>query len=141
MKSNYFYLSPEKVPVTLEIEMAETRWQRFRGLLGRDTLAANRGLWIPHCQGIHTFGMRFAIDALYLDKRGGIRKIVRQLPPHRFGPVDFGTDAVLELASGNAERLGFEPGEILILSQGLKCADGLWRGSGQIRNAAGDCQG
>jgi len=39
---------------------------RNKGLLGRNSLASGEGLWIVPCEAIHTFGMRFPIDLVYL---------------------------------------------------------------------------
>ena len=68
----------------IDAEVAETFFERSRGLIGRDGLAPGKGLWIKHCNAIHMLFMRFPIDAIFLDKKGEIVKIVRNIRPWRF---------------------------------------------------------
>ena len=67
----------------VEAEVAETMFARMRGLIGRETLAPGEGLLIPKCNCIHTFFMRFPIDATFLDKNGRTVKVVRNVRPWR----------------------------------------------------------
>jgi len=69
--------------VPLKIEVARTFAQRVKGLIGRDGLGPNEGLLIPRCNCIHTCFMRFAIDATFLDRRGKVVKVVRNVRPWR----------------------------------------------------------
>ena len=55
---------------------------RRRGLLGRHALAPGEALVIAPTQGIHTFGMRFAIDVVFADRRGTVVAIATEVPPH-----------------------------------------------------------
>jgi hypothetical protein len=70
-------------PVAETVEVAQTRAARRRGLLGRASLAAGAALVITRCNAVHTLGMRFAIDVVFVDSRGRVRKIARALPPRR----------------------------------------------------------
>ena len=83
------------------VRVADTPWSRAVGLLGRSSMEAGEGLWIKPCPMIHTFFMRFAIDAVFLDK--GLRVVgVREgLAPWRFSPWFHGAAGVLELAGGS----------------------------------------
>ena len=54
--------------VAERVKRADTFATRLVGLLGRAGLQEDEGLWISPCRGIHTMGMRFAIDALFLDE-------------------------------------------------------------------------
>ena len=67
----------------VDAEVAETFAERARGLIGRDGLAPGTGMLIPRCNCIHTFFMRFAIDATFLDKDGNTVKVVRNIKPWR----------------------------------------------------------
>ena len=67
----------------VDAEVAETFAQRTRGLIGRKGLAPGTGMLITKCNCIHTFFMRFAIDATFLDGRGGVVKTVRNIRPWR----------------------------------------------------------
>lgn len=76
----------------------------MRGLLDKANLAPGEGLLIPKCQSIHTVGMRFPIDVLYIDWTGKVVTWRRQLMPGALGndPVEK-ADCVLELPSGMAQ--------------------------------------
>jgi len=67
----------------VDAEVAETFRERAKGLLGRDGLARGTGLLIRKCNCIHTFFMRFTIDATFLDRDGNVVKVVRNIPPWR----------------------------------------------------------
>jgi uncharacterized membrane protein (UPF0127 family) len=77
-----------------------TGWRsRLLGLAGLDREAAGPGLLIPRCAGVHTFGMRFALDLVFLDRRGRPLALRRALPPRRLA-WQRGAAAVLELPAG-----------------------------------------
>lgn len=63
--------------------MAETFAARARGLIGRPPPAPGTGLLITRCNCIHTCFMRYAIDATFLDARGEVVKVVRNVRPWR----------------------------------------------------------
>ena len=66
-----------------DAEIAETFAERAKGLIGRRGLPPGTGMLITKCNCIHTFFMRFAIDATFLDKSGKVVKIVRNIRPWR----------------------------------------------------------
>lgn len=85
----------------VEAEVAETVLERVRGLIGRKTLAPGKGMLILKCNCIHTFFMRFPIDATFLGRDGKVEKVVRNVRPWR--PWVWGgwrAASVLETASG-----------------------------------------
>ena len=96
---------------TLEIEIAESFFSRFRGLMLRSRLEKGRGLLLAPCNSIHMLFMRFAIDVIYLDKDFCIKKIARNVLPWIGMSFCFGAWAALEMASGEAERLKFAVGQ------------------------------
>ena len=67
----------------VDAEIAETFFQRARGLIGRHGLAPHCGLLITRCNCIHTFFMRFPIDVVFLDRKGQVVKTVRNVRPWR----------------------------------------------------------
>ena len=67
----------------VDAEIAETFVERAKGLIGRRGLASGTGMLITKCNCIHTFFMRFAIDATFLDKSGKVVKVVRGIRPWR----------------------------------------------------------
>ncbi|HEV3233554.1 MAG TPA: DUF192 domain-containing protein [Candidatus Dormibacteraeota bacterium] len=81
--------------------MADSSWKRFVGLMGRASLPAGEGLWIEPCNSIHMFFMRFAIDAVFLDRDNRVKRVVRDLKPWRVSPIVFGARTVVELPAGS----------------------------------------
>jgi len=59
-----------------------------------------QGLWINPSHGIHTFAMRFAIDAVYLDRNRIVIHIEEELKPWRLAAVRLHAASVLELPTG-----------------------------------------
>mgnify|MGYP003736108927 FL=1 len=94
------------------IETADSFWARFRGLLGRSGLEEGEGLIISPCSSIHCFGMKFAIDAIFLDKD---YRVVAVYPDMKPGALASNRKArhVLELKAGEAARHNIQVGEQL----------------------------
>jgi uncharacterized membrane protein (UPF0127 family) len=81
------------------LAVADTHWSRLRGLLGlrsRD-FRNGYGLWIVPCHGVHTLGMAFAVDVVYLDDAMTVIHVQRDLRPWRFAAVRARAASVLEL--------------------------------------------
>ena len=64
-------------------EVARTLWARVKGLIGRSGLPPGKGMLILRCNAIHTFFMRFPIDATFYDRDGRVVRIVRGIRPWR----------------------------------------------------------
>lgn len=86
---------------------------RFKGLMGRRSLAMGEGLYILPCNSIHTFFMRIPIDVVFLDRQGVIVKLLPALPPWRATSVYFQSRSVLELPAGVLEASGTQEGDRL----------------------------
>ena len=95
--------------------VADSFWSRFRGLLGRRELADGEGLVIEPCSSVHMLGMRFAVDALHLDRSGTVLRVVPGLRPNRFGPMVWRSHSVLELPAGTAAATGTVAGDRVII--------------------------
>ena len=67
----------------VDAEVAERAFERMRGLIGRSDLESGTGMLITKCNCIHTFFMRFPIDATFLDRQGNVVKTVRNIRPWR----------------------------------------------------------
>lgn len=61
--------------------VASSFFQRLRGLIGRNGLEKGMGMLILKCNCIHTFFMRFPIDAIFLDANGNVIRQVRSIRP------------------------------------------------------------
>jgi uncharacterized protein len=87
---------------------------RMRGLLGRRGLPPGEGLLLHPAGSIHTFFMRFPIDAVFLDREQRVVRIAPHLGPWRTA-AGKRAKFVLELAAGEAARVGVAPGDVLRL--------------------------
>jgi uncharacterized protein len=84
-----------------EVRVATGPRARLLGLSRLDRERVGSGLLIPRCSSVHTFGMRFPLDLVFLDGEGRIRSLRRGVPPRRFAG-DRGASAVLELPAESA---------------------------------------
>jgi hypothetical protein len=97
------------------LEVADHGANRRKGLLGRDGLAAGEGLWIKPCEAVHTFGMRFAIDLVYLDRRHRVLKVRSGVPAWRISSCLVAT-SVMELPAGTVAATETRRGDVLEIS-------------------------
>jgi uncharacterized membrane protein (UPF0127 family) len=86
--------------VSTKLSVADTSLSRLFGLMGRKGLDAGAGLWIRPSSGVHTFGMRFPIDVVALDKSLRVVGLWPNLKPFRVTPIRFKTHSVVELPAG-----------------------------------------
>ena len=87
-------------------------WERMRGLLGRPPLVAGQALLIDPCPSVHTLGMRYPLDLLFLDAECRAVKLVSSLPPLRWATCS-GARATLELAPVALDALNITVGDRL----------------------------
>jgi uncharacterized protein len=78
------------------VPVATTRCARLLGLALLERSEAGEGLLIPRCRAVHTFGMRFALDLVFLDPGGRVVELRRSVPPRRLARCRAAV-AVLEL--------------------------------------------
>jgi uncharacterized membrane protein (UPF0127 family) len=96
--------------IASEVELALTRPQRRRGLLGRNVFAAAAALVISPCWSIHTAFMSFPIDLIFVDPGGRVMRIVQNLAPWRIA-VAPRAYAVIELPAGSLARQDLRIGD------------------------------
>jgi len=102
----------QNTEIATSVEVADTGAARSKGLLGRLGLGPGEGLWIVPCESVHTFGMKFPIDLVYLDRAHRIRKIRKRVVPWRISAC-FTAHSVLELAAGAIGEGDAQPGDIV----------------------------
>ncbi len=98
------------------VEPAFDSKARKRGLLGRDAVPEDYALILAPCSGIHTFSMRFPMDAVFVSRDGTVVKTCRELKPWRIA-VAWRAFAVIEAAAGFIERTEIVPGEVVALRE------------------------
>jgi uncharacterized membrane protein (UPF0127 family) len=89
------------------VEVARTRAQRRRGLLGRQRLEG--ALWLEPCKQVHTLGMAFAIDVAHLDRSGRVIAATT-MRPGRLGALRLRGRTIVEAEAGRFAEWGLAPG-------------------------------
>jgi uncharacterized protein len=110
-RSHVTVRSGEQV-VCEECLVADRPLARMRGLLGRTDLPRGEGVLLRPAGSIHTFFMRFSIDAVFVDRKGIVVGVEHELKPWRTARRR-GAHAVLELAAGEADARGVTAGQQL----------------------------
>jgi uncharacterized membrane protein (UPF0127 family) len=87
----------------MELRVARSPWSRLVGLAFRPA-SAETALVIPRCRSVHTFGMRFALDLVWLDAAGRVLAVDEHVRPWRIR-VRRDAAAVVEVAAGNSGRI------------------------------------
>ena len=100
--------------VLASADVANTRSQRRKGLLGRDGL--DGAIVIEPCRWVHTLGMRFPIDVAFLDADGLVIRTV-QMPRHRLGMPVVRARSVIEAEAGAFARWGVHVGDVIELRE------------------------
>lgn len=85
--------------LALRVVPTDTFLLRLAGLLGRMRLKPEDGIWLVPCRGIHTIGMPFAVDLIYLDSANRVIHLVEHLGPSRIAPIRLKCTSILELHS------------------------------------------
>jgi len=115
-KQAYFFNETRKTMVASKVIMADSFLSRIQGLLWRDRLNRGEGLLLRPCNSIHMFGMRYPIDAVFLDKAGSVVGLIENIKPWRVSAVFFKATACLELPAGTISSTGTTVGDKLTIS-------------------------
>lgn len=105
---------PDRPEAVINVADATGLFAGMKGLLGTAGLNQGWGMLVK-AKNVHTIGMKFAIDAVYLSGDFTILRI-KTLIPRRIGPILPAGKWVLELPAGEAGRLGFKKGDRLMVS-------------------------
>jgi uncharacterized membrane protein (UPF0127 family) len=102
--------------IAYDVVEADTIFKRMKGLLGRNSLPPGEALWLRPCKSVHTIGMKFPIDVLFLAKDNRVVGVEENIPPNRFSAFIFKAAGVLELAAGTVSESGTKEGDVLEIS-------------------------
>jgi len=94
----------KKTWLATTVRKADSFLSRFIGLLNRERLGPEEVLWLVPSKAIHTIGMKFPIDAVFLDKDHRVVGLISDLPPHRVTRLYLRAHSVLELPSGTVRK-------------------------------------
>jgi uncharacterized membrane protein (UPF0127 family) len=84
--------------LSLAVMAADTTFARLRGLIGRLRLRSDEGLWVVPSHGVHTIGVFFPIDLVYLDDERRVIHVEESFPAFRVAPWRNQATSVLQLA-------------------------------------------
>ena len=107
--------------------MADNPLTRMKGLLGRETLSEDEGLLIVPCSSIHMWGMKFALDVIFLTRENVVTDFVENIAPGKIyaSKRHHGkAHAALEVAAGTAARNGLQRGDQLEVREIPPCKGG-----------------
>ncbi len=94
--------------VATNVAVANSYFRRLVGLLGktRRWARAGQGLWIVPSHGVHTIGMMFPIDLIFLDREMNVVHLEEHVKPFRISRVSLRSHSVLELPAHTVFRTG-----------------------------------
>jgi protein-S-isoprenylcysteine O-methyltransferase Ste14/uncharacterized membrane protein (UPF0127 family) len=94
-----------------KVMLAENLFSRLIGLLGKSKLSSKCAIHIVPCKGIHTLGMKFPIDVLFLDSQGMALKWFSNLTPNKISQVIPSSHSVLELPANSISETDIQIGD------------------------------
>lgn len=101
------------VDLARSADVADTRWGRLRGLLGRGPLRPGEGLVLSPSRGVHMWGMRYPIDVVLADDRGRVVALYPGLRPWSRTGIHADAEHAVELPEGSIDRTGTRRGDSL----------------------------
>lgn len=82
------------------LKVANSFFSRLKGLMFTNDLKNNEGLFIYESKSIHTFFMNYSLDAIFVDKKMKIVKIIKNMKPRRVTPIYLKASHVIEIKAG-----------------------------------------
>ncbi len=101
--------------VATRIDRLTGFFQRAIGLLARSSVQRDEGVWLQPCRAIHTVGMRYAIDVMFVDRDGCVLRICRNVRPNCLFLSCRQARAVVELGGGGLNQVDVMIGDRLEL--------------------------
>jgi uncharacterized membrane protein (UPF0127 family) len=106
-------LSRDGVDLGGRIAVASTFWTRLKGLLGAPPLQTGEGLLLEHCQAVHMFGMKQALDVAFVGGEGQVIAVYHDLRPGQRSKYHGKARRALELPVGTLRETGTRVGDQL----------------------------
>jgi uncharacterized membrane protein (UPF0127 family) len=85
--------------LSLNVAVADTHFKRLKGLAWRLRLKSDEGVWIIPSQGVHTIGVLFPIDLIYLDANHRVIHLIESFGTFHIAPIRLNCASVLELST------------------------------------------
>lgn len=101
--------------IATHVELADTFIKRAVGLLGHKNLDKENCMWFDECKSIHTIGMRFSLDVIFVDKNMVVKKVLLNVKPGRLTFPVWSARSAFEFSAGALEKQNIQPGDQLDL--------------------------
>ncbi len=82
------------------VTVAGSFFSRLKGLIGKKSLPDGQALWLKPCNSVHTLGMRFPIDVVFLDRDLQVVAVEARLRPNAVSRIHRKAHSVIELPAG-----------------------------------------
>lgn len=106
------YNKIKNITLPFQVVEANSFLTRLVGLLGTKKIDTEKVLYIKRCSGIHTIGMKYSIDAVFLNKYSRVTRLYESLKPNRITSINFKDHRVLEFPSGTIKDLKIDKGDV-----------------------------
>jgi uncharacterized membrane protein (UPF0127 family) len=101
--------------LSLGVTPADSIFMRLKGLIGRLSMKSDEGLWVVPSSGVHTWGVLFPLDLIYLDENYRVVYVTEHFPRFRVGPLRFHAASVLELPTHTIYSSQTQEGDQLVI--------------------------
>ena len=98
------------------IELADSWLGRLRGYLGRNEPRIGEGLLLARCNAVHTYGMSFGLDVIFLDHGGVVVEVLPAMKPWRRSARVPAARYALEVPEGTVQASGTMVGDVFAWS-------------------------
>jgi len=116
--------------LSLSVTPADTTFSRLKGLIGRLRLRVDEGLWIVPSCGVHTLGVLFPLDLIYLNESHQVIHLIEHFPRFRIAPLRTQASSVLELPTHTIYTSQTQPGDQLLICAVEEIASRFNKGRG-----------
>lgn len=135
MRTYCVYNQTRESFLSLGVTPADTPFARLKGLIGRFKLRVDEGLWVVPSCGIHTFGVLFPIDLIYLDENNQVIHVIEHFPAFRISPLRPQASSVLELPTHTIYSSQTQSGDQLLICAVEEIANRFNKGTAANRKS------
>ncbi|MGC9199924.1 MAG: DUF192 domain-containing protein [Acidobacteriaceae bacterium] len=101
--------------LSLGVTQADSIFMRLKGLIGKLRMNSDEGLWVIPSSGVHTWGVLFPLDLIYLDENHRVVCVTEHFPRCKIGPLKFQAASVLELPTHTIYSSQTQEGDQLVI--------------------------
>lgn len=114
--------------LSLGVAPADTIFTRLKGLIGRFSMRSDEGLWVIPSSGVHTWGVLFPLDLIYLDESHRVVYVTEHFPRFSVGPLRLKAASVLELPTHTIYSSQTQAGDQLVICMVEEIEERLMQG-------------